>query len=923
MARSRKDCFDEIAGKTGKSRAEVQDALDEILNRADGYENDGMDRDAAYDRARDEFLKEAADNYALQRRGAILDMRKEIARHRFYGAAAESIKSLVPKFAVKAVRLAFEAKLVGSNLPFARGRLSVDAQYVALRRKIVGGFSDDLRRGGLLKIFASRALEDKWTDELFEINRGRDGNPGITKDAQALAIAKVVHKWQKVSIDTLNREGAWIRSYSGYITRTSHDADKIRAAGAEKWINETLPRLDLKRTFGTADRQAVRDALFDMWTPMMSGVHYDYGRPIDEPMYPNVAKRASATRELHFKDGPGWRAYNKDYGNATATYTVVQGLSTAARRAALMKEFGTRPREAYERDKAFVLATLQNESKALSSKFNALDQALNSPGADAAAKEKITAQMDGLRAKTAASSGELEDFENGQLWLDNRFAQIDGSSQKPVNRARANTVANIMAVQRLSKLGNIFATHFASLPTKAAEARYWGIPFAQRYASLFEGFTQGAEGSEKRAALEATLVAAEHDIGQQMSAYDVADAPAGWLGQAESTFFNLTGVNAVIDNQRGGAEAMFASHLGSKRGMAWADIGRKEQRVMRGFGIGEAEWKALHGVEWTKIGDRTFLFPSDALKLSDNQVKAYIDEARPPGSGDTRFMGHGEADIAKAREDLGLQLASTYTDRAGYAIPMPSARIRAILFGKNFEPGSALNIALKLFYQFKIWPADMITRAWGREVYGTIGDGRMDRWGGRAETAAAAILFGVFAEGVRDLIKGNNPIPKLAQHPFAAIAAGAQRSGMGSIVGDFLLGQFDRHGLSAAANTLGPTFGQIDDLAELIHAGGRTKDGMFSGAAMRERGATALKMVKSNTPFMNLWFTHHATDVLIWHRLQEAISPGYLQRTEQRQKDLEGTSFVIAPSKADQFVTGKRPMFSPTSRAPLGWNLGN
>ena len=293
--RSRKDCIDDIARKSGRKRADVEDALDEILSRAEGYESDGMDRDAAYTRARDEFLKAAADQYALERRGAILDVRKEVARHRFYQAAAASIKSLSPKLAVKALRLAVEAKLVGSNLPFARGRMSVDAQYMALRRRIVGGFSDDLRREGLQKIFASRAIEDKWTAELFELSKGADGNPGITEDAQALAIAKAIQKWQKASIDTLNQEGAWVRSYSGYITRTSHSADKIRAAGPEKWINETLPLLDLKRTFGTREPQAVRDALFDMWTPMMSGVHYDYGRPVEEPMFPNTAKKASQT----------------------------------------------------------------------------------------------------------------------------------------------------------------------------------------------------------------------------------------------------------------------------------------------------------------------------------------------------------------------------------------------------------------------------------------------------------------------------------------------------------------------------------------------------------------------------------------------------------------------------------------------------
>jgi len=266
-----------------------------------------------------------------------------------------------------------------------------------------------------------------------------------------------------------------------------------------------------------------------------------------------------------------------------------------------------------------------------------------------------------------------------------------------------------------------------------------------------------------------------------------------------------------------------------------------------------------------------------------------------------------DADVAKIREDLALQLATAYSDRAGYAIPMPSARIRAMLFGKNFEPGSALNVALKLFWQFKLWPADVITRAWGREMYGAIGDGKMDRFAGVAEMAVACIIFGVAAEGIRDLIKGQNPLAKLEKHPFEAIAAGAQRSGMGSIVGDFLLGQFDRHGLSAAANMLGPTFGQIDDLAELLHAGGRTKDGMFSSSAMRERGATALKMAKNNTPFMNLWITHWITDTLIWHRLQEAISPGYLQRSEQRQKDLQGTQFLVSPAKIDRFVTGHSP----------------
>jgi hypothetical protein len=932
---SRKDCLDDIAKKTGRKREEVEDLLEQILDRADEYEKDGVNADKAYERARDELLANISERAALDRRARIMDTRKGIARSRYYRDTAAAIEKLpagrrmLAKLKASSARFALEAKLVGVNVPFFKGRFSVDAQYVALRRLWIGGLARDLEQAGLLKIFASRALEDKWTDELFELNkraspayqraaaageggerdawelaqRGQGpGNPGLTKDAHALQIAKIVQKWQRTGMAALNREGAWVRSYSGYITKTSHDPDKIRAAGPEKWISDTLPKLDVLRTFGTKDPERVRDALFSMWRPMMQGDHFDYGKPQDEPLYPTPAKTSSAARELHFKSGKDWRDYNLQYGVHNATHTVVEAMRIAARRTALMKEFGTRPREAYEDDKRGLLATLQHEAERLNSQLGARARAYDSAAAGTEQRTKIGAEMDTLRAKIADSAAKFDDFKKWQQALDNRFAQIDGTSMKPVSRTSSNVVANIMSVQRTSKLGNLFATHFASLVSKAMEARYWGIPFAERYSRLFTGMAQGGEGGAKRAALDATLVGFENRLGHIMNAYDVADAPAGFLTQAEEHFFKLTGVNAVIDNQRGDAEAMFASHIGAKRDLDWKDIGASEQRVLQGFGLGEREWRALKGVEWSKLGDgRIYLFPSDVMKMSDDQVRAYYKEGNTLDRADP-----SEDDIAHTREQLAMQLAAAYSDRSGYAIPMPSARTRAILFGKNFEPGTALNTALKLFYQFKLWPVDMMNRAWGRETYGRIGDGRLDRVAGLVEAAVGAAVFGVAAEGVRDLIKGQDPLDKLRQHPIAAILAGMQRSGFGSIVGDFLLGQFDRHGLSAAANMLGPTFGQIDDLANLLHAGEGSAGGTFSGGAWRERGATLIKMMKDNTPFMNLWLTHTVTDALIWHRLQEWVNPGYLQRSEQRQSQLQGTHFLVSPAKTDQWLTGHR-----------------
>src|SRR6185437_8996234 len=333
-------------------------------------------------------------------------------------------------------------------------------------------------------------------------------------------------------------------------------------------------------------------------------------------------------------------------------------------------------------------AELQQESKRNASQLGYLRD-LQDKTPDPERAKKIAT----LEASINDAKDKFEDFSKWEQPLRNRIAHIDGSSQRPVNRALSNIATNWMANQRMSKLGRVALTHFASLPSKSAEARYWGIPFARRFSSLFSGMTSGAEGSAKREALNATLAGLENRLGHMMAMYDVADAPHGRLAQWESTFFRLTGVSSVTENQRGDAEAMFAAHLGGKRGLTWDKIGAKEQRVLQGFGLGEAEWKALAGVEWSKFGDRTYLTPSDALKLSDDQVRAYLKE--------TEFakLTRGEPtadDIAKAREDLATTLAAAYTDRAGYAIPMPSSRIRARMFQKAFEPGTPINTALRL-----------------------------------------------------------------------------------------------------------------------------------------------------------------------------------------------------------------------------------
>ena len=40
----------------------------------------------------------------------------------------------------------------------------------------------------------------------------------------------MLHKWDNVRVQALNSEGAWITNYAGYVTKLTHDPDRIRRA---------------------------------------------------------------------------------------------------------------------------------------------------------------------------------------------------------------------------------------------------------------------------------------------------------------------------------------------------------------------------------------------------------------------------------------------------------------------------------------------------------------------------------------------------------------------------------------------------------------------------------------------------------------------------------------------------------------------
>jgi len=867
----RRDCIDEILEAIGRRRDRrfVDDHLEDIEARSEFYRGEGMARAESYRKAMQELIEELTVRSAILKRNIRMDAIK-----------GRDLRSQVQ--AAPTQYAGIEAALVGINPVFfdpnaRRGnQLSAAALGLAAKRDWVAGAVLDLERAGrdnpqfegLDKIFYSRAIEKEWAIEKFELSRGEKGNPGRTGNAQALKIAEILHKWDKARVDSLNAEGGWITNYAGYVTRTSHDPDKLRVASTpgvgfrtfrrgfteadrDAWVSDQMRLLNLRRTFGAEDPVPI---LNEMYGGLIDGSHMKDILPETQDLYPNLARKVSASRELHYKDAESWHENNQKYGRFDATDAWLYSMQHSAEQYGLMKVFGSKPRQGYEE----LVAWARNRKKG-----------------------------------TPESLSEWERFA-----LENRFKVVSGESAIPIASQWAGIINGWLTVQRIAKLG---LTPFAMLSdntTISRELARQGMEFMDRNGSMFSGYFRGSIGSDKREVAELLHAGILGRLRGIAARYDISDARAGLLAKWENTFFKITGITPMTENKRADAERMMAYHFGKQREKAWAGLGAEEQRTLQAFGISDKEWELLKKVEWNKVGDEVYLTPDVAQKLSDADIQAYITDRGVYAHQELAITPSGSL-IERTKRDLALKLWAYFSERGQFAVLEVGPRERAILY-QGTQAGSPVNTAMRLILQFKQFPTAMITKAWGAEIYG--GATGMGRIAGLTELIVSSTLFGMMANYLNQLAKSQDPNAQLKNKPASWVAAGFARGGGGTIYGDFLLGEWSRYGRTLTSTLAGPTFGQLDTLAELwadiTHATGKT--GVYTKPS--HAGAIAARFARDNAPFMNMIYTKWAFDAAVYWRLQEALNPGYLQRYEQTMKDKTGVEFLPWPGRPSQVV---------------------
>lgn len=841
-------CLD-LATKAAKGKLTEQEILD-------AFEKEGKVREAFIAKGLTDNLDSRVANRiaqdALAKKVEAARIKRQIAQNI---KARVALETRVSGFMAAGLspRKAIIALWEGSQRNIKDARVSGYAQAQAYETKWIGSALSQIQkeRPHILKLFTDRAFDDQVTRELFELREG--GSPGKTGNSDAKFLANVLASHMEMSRTELNQLGASIGKLDGYAGPQVHDDLTMALTTARKWIEDIKPHLDMDRSFPDADAADVDGILTEIYHTIITGVSNDTtplmrGQRVGPA---NLATRLGRNRILHFKDADASIAYRDMYGRGSTIQGVFGMLKHQAHTAGAMDTFGPNP-------KAMILSLAAKLQKDLKAKSAAL-----SPGK---AREKLDKQMNDLNA----ADGDIAK-------LKSTIDAITQLSSRPVNITAANIGNSIRTVQGMAKLGGAVLTAMPTdTVTMGAAAMFRGQGF---WNGIFRSLGEVANGSSRKDI--GFLMGEGFDglIGHLGSAMN--DGPPGVMSKAVQNFYKWSGLSGWTDSARAASARVTAAHLGMNVGKAFDKLDARLRHVLTLNGITDAKWNAIRKAGYKEANGNHYLTPDGIRGLSDDLIEPIV--ADQIAAIKSAAKGKDVATkikqiIDRGRVDLELDFHRYYADEASYSVVETDAASRRVATA-GYRPGTLAGEVMRYVMQFKGFPIAFSQRILGRAILNAP-TGRGGQAAHLGTLLAGLTAAGYMAMTMKDMARGVWP-PRDPFSPGTWGAAALQGGALG-IYGDFLFGARSRFGQGPIETLSGPTVGTAADLYNIWQD---VRQGDPNAGRM-------LDVAINNTPFINMFYTRTAVDLLFMNSLREVSKPGYLKRQESNLRKDRGQRFL-------------------------------
>jgi hypothetical protein len=680
--------------------------------------------------------------------------------------------------------------------------------------------------------------KDAWNDFSegridLEIMREMIGEPTGVKGAKD--IARILKESQNSWRLRLNDLGANIGELDDWITRTTHDTEKMAAASKSSrliednrlaWVEYIQTKLNLKRTFPNVnDPIEINKILSSIYDSLMTGDHLKYGGTNSIYGTKNVSNRLNASRVLHFKDLQSRQEYNIKFGEPSLQTSVFNVLTSSAKNIVIMQELGTNPQDTFNK----ILALLKKKYK-------------NSD-------YKIVRDLN---------------FENFQ----GAFSQIDGS----INVIGSQTLAKIGIVVRgtgdMARLGGTLITSFADLAPYMGTTNFQGRGLLT---GLFEAIN-GLLGGNNRAAMEALEVVSNSIVvSNRGNVFGDGSDLTGSIGNLRNKFFKWNGLNGWVASLKSSMALGVAKFYGSLSETKFFNLEKRERNFLTLYGIDEGKWDMLRSIKTLAVDNKRYLTAEGAKDISDSVINKYLG----------RKLSARE--LRNFKNDLELTWRNVLNDQGTHGTPEPDTQIRAITTMGSIK-GTYMGEINRFIMQYKNFAVSLYKKILRREMdsYGPD-ESKLIGVSMLASTLMLGTIIGYIVLSVKDMLSGRSPRdPK----KLSVIMQSFVQGGGGGIYGDFLMSEIqNQYGNGIFETALGPTASDIKKFIDMVKTMNEPK----------KAGKKFLELAEGHTPFINLYYTKAAYDYLIGYQIKEYLDPGFFKRMKDRNEENRGQTYYFKP----------------------------
>lgn len=416
-----------------------------------------------------------------------------------------------------------------------------------------------------------------------------------------------------------------------------------------------------------------------------------------------------------------------------------------------------------------------------------------------------------------------------------------------------------------TRLGKVVLTALGDEAGMASTAWANHVPYSSAFLRELKTLNP-ADAADRRAAesaglgLDATL--------QGLNRWGQEEFGSKWHGKLAGKVMQLTGAERMWAARRQGMGAVLMSAIGNltRNVEHVTDLSEADHGILARKGVTDTTWQVWRRAQpedWG-TGAHSVLTPKSVWSIPDEQLTD---------------LGNPRA----LKREASTQLLAHVLEEAGMGAMDSGPRQRAAV-NLGMKPGTLGGELWRASNLFRGFAFSMMMKHWARAAsMGGIGAAKY-----LAPLFVYGTLIAALGNQVRNLLAGQDP--DSIRDPGFWGRAVLRGGGLG-FFGDFLQNEVTQHDTTLTAALGGPALTTLEDLLQLTHgAFFQERQGMRT-----DEGAKLIRFARDNVPFTNLWYTQAAFDHLIWNNLQEAASPGYLERLEARQEALYGKHYYWHP----------------------------